>query len=146
MYIPERYIDDENTRLEIYQRLSKVSSFDELDSIKNELIDRFGRLPEEVESLFKHIEIKLILSSKGFEKIIISRDIIELFFNLKDEEIFSNGYFERVINYINSSLSDKSKLKQTKNSLSVEFRLAQSENSGNKLPEIQKFIENLANL
>ncbi|MCI0450351.1 MAG: transcription-repair coupling factor [Chlorobi bacterium] len=143
MYIPESYIDDENSRLEIYQRLSKVSSTDELSGIRDEMIDRFGKLPAEVESLFKHIIIKLILYQKGFEKIVISGNSIELFFNLKDEEMFSNlpdgkagGYFERIINYINSSLNDKSKLKQTKSSLSVEFKLIFSENHANKLSEI----------
>ena len=88
MLLPESYIDDENTRLEIYQRLSKVTSYSGLEDIQHELIDRFGKLPGEVISLIDHIEIKLILSKAGFEKITINGNTIELFFDMNNEEIF----------------------------------------------------------
>jgi transcription-repair coupling factor (superfamily II helicase) len=146
MFIPESYVDDENTRLEVYQRLSKVNSFDELNEVKEELVDRFGKLPEEVESLVKHIEIKIMLAEKGFEKIIISGDSVELFLDIKDEEIFSGGYFEKVVGYINSNLSNKSKLKQTKKSLSIILRLSHHNNPELKLNEIHNFVENITKL
>jgi len=146
MFIPESYVDDENTRLEVYQRLSKVNSFDELGAVKEELVDRFGKLPEEVESLVKHIEIKIMLAEKGFEKIIISGDSVELFLDIKDDEIFSGGYFENVVGYINSNLSNKSKLKQTKKSLSIILRLSLHNNPQTKLNEIYNFVENITKL
>ena len=146
MYIPESYVDDENIRLEIYQRLSKANSFDELNIIKEELVDRFGKIPQEVEALLKHIEIKLTLSEKGFEKIAINGNAVELFIDLKNEEIFSGGYFEKVVGYINSTIRDKSKLNQTKKSLSIQFNLSHSNNPQTKLGEIHHYIQNLANL
>ncbi len=146
MYIPEAYIEDENTRLEIYQRLSNVHSFDELNVIKDELIDRFGRIPNEVESLLKHLEIKLLLSEKGFEKITISGYTFELYIDLNNEQMFSGGYFEKMVNYINTNLGDKSKLTQTKKSLSIRFYLSQSGNQQEKLEEIYNYIQELTNL
>jgi transcription-repair coupling factor (superfamily II helicase) len=146
MYIPESYVDDENTRLEIYQRLSGVKSFEELVSIKDELVDRFGRLPDEVESLIKHIEIKIMLAEKGFEKIIISGETVELFLDVNNDEIFQSGYFEKAVNYINSNLSNKAKLKQTKKSLSIQFRLSLYDNPELKLGEIYSFVKNLAEI
>jgi transcription-repair coupling factor (superfamily II helicase) len=146
MYIPESYVDDENTRLEIYQRLSGVKSFEELVSIKDELVDRFGRLPDEVESLTKHIEIKIMLAEKGFEKIIISGETVELFLDVNNDEIFQSGYFEKAVNYINSNLSNKAKLKQTKKSLSIQFRLSLYDNPELKLGEIYSFVKNLAEI
>lgn len=146
MLIPEDYIDDENTRLEIYQRLSKSAEFNELEAIKEELIDRFGKLPEETESLIKHIELKIMLGEKGFEKIVISGDSTELFMDVNDEEIFQSGYFEKVVNYINTNLSNKSKLKQTKKALSIQFRLSLYDNSELKLSEIYDFVKNLYEL
>ncbi|MEO8512399.1 MAG: transcription-repair coupling factor [Ignavibacteria bacterium] len=146
MLLPEGYIDDENTRLELYQRLSKVTSTEELREINEELVDRFGKLPDEVVSLFKHIEIKLILSSIGFEKIIISGEQLELYFDLNNENIFSSGYFEKVLGFINDHFKNTSRVKQTKNSLSVHFRIPTQPTPVQKLDEIHHFVKNMANL
>jgi transcription-repair coupling factor (superfamily II helicase) len=146
MFIPDTYIDDENTRLEFYQRLTGIAGNDELTDFGTELIDRFGKLPVEVESLLKHIEIKLMLSEKGFEKMIISGNSVELFLDVNNEEVFTSGYFEKVVNQISLTLSSAARLKQTKNSLSIQFRLSASENSPYKLAEVYNFTKILASL
>ncbi len=146
MLLPEDYIDDENTRLELYQRLSKINTVQELDEIKLELIDRFGKLPEEVVSLFKHLEIKLILSSVGFEKITISGEHLELFFDMSNEEIFSGGYFEKALGFINDHFKNTSRVKQTKSTLSVQFRIPHYQTPEEKLNEIHIFALKLAEL
>lgn len=93
MFIPESYIDDENTRLELYRKLSGVKDMNMLAEMKEEFIDRFGKLPAETGSLFEHMEIKLILAKLGFEKIIISGDTVELFFDMNNESIFYRRIF-----------------------------------------------------
>ncbi len=146
MLIPESYVDDENTRLEIYQRLSGIKSFEELSEATAELTDRFGKLPPELLSLTKHIEIKLYLSGKGFEKMIINGNLAELFFDVNNESVFTSGYFEKVLNYMSRALNNTSRVKQSKKSVSIQFRLTQSENSPKKLEEIHAFVCNLASL
>lgn len=146
MYIPESYVDDENIRLDIYQRLSKANSFEELSIIKEELTDRFGKLPEEVESLLKHVEIKCMLADRGFEKIIVSGNTVELFLDVSDNGVFSSGYFERAVAYINANLSSRTKLNHTKKSLSIQYRLTNTANPPQKLTEIYNFIESITKL
>jgi transcription-repair coupling factor (superfamily II helicase) len=146
MFLPEAYIDDENTRLEIYQRLSKVTSQAELNEIKLELEDRFGKLTDEVTSLLHHIEIKLILSTIGFEKIVISGEQLELFFDLNNENIYTSGYFEKVLGFINEHFKNTSRVKQSKSSLSVLFRIPLQPTPAEKLTEIHNFVANLAKL
>ena len=146
MFLPETYIDDENTRLEIYQRLSKVTSQDELNEIRLELEDRFGKLTDEVTSLLQHIEIKLILSPIGFEKIVISGEQLELFFDLNNENIYTSGYFEKVLGFINEHFKNTSRVKQSKNSLSVLFRIPKQSTPAEKLTEIHNFVGKLAEL
>lgn len=146
MLIPESYIDDENTRLEIYQRLSGVRSFEELTELTSELDDRFGKLPPELVSLTRHLEIKLHLSEKGFEKLIINGSGAELFFDVKNESVFTSGYFEKVLNYMSTVLNSTSRVKQNKRSVSVQFKLSQSENSPKKLEEIHNLVRDLASL
>jgi transcription-repair coupling factor (superfamily II helicase) len=146
MFIPEHYIDDENTRLEIYQRLSEVDNGQALSGIKDELIDRFGKLPPEVESLFKHLEMKFMLAEKSFEKIVIAGNTVELFIDLNVEETFTGGYFERVVNYLSMALNNSARVKQSKKSLSIQFRIINSDNSPEKLTEIYDLTKNLSNL
>src|SRR4030095_14737269 len=143
MLIPEDYIDDENLRLEIYQRLASAKTFEEIKTVEDEMTDRFGKYPNEVASLLKHIELKLMLGEKGFEKISIHGNTIELFVDLNNEEVFSSGYFEGVVAYLNSELKDRSKIKQTKKSLSLQIRLTLSDNSLQKLGEIYDIIKKL---
>ena len=50
-YIPSTYVSDESIKIEIYQLLEKITSLKKLDEIQEILIDRFGTLPVEVESL-----------------------------------------------------------------------------------------------
>jgi transcription-repair coupling factor (superfamily II helicase) len=146
MFIPESYIDDENTRLELYQRLSNLKSNSELQAIHEEFVDRFGKLPEEVTSLLNHIEIKLILSSLGFEKISISGDQLEIFFDINNNEIYISGYFEKVLGFINEHFKNTSRVKQSKNSLSVLVRIPQQQTPAEKLAKIYGFVEKLADL
>jgi len=51
--IPENYIEDLNLRLAIYRRISEIADDEESDVLAAELIDRFGKLPDEVDSLLK---------------------------------------------------------------------------------------------
>lgn len=59
-FIPEDYIPDATLRLSIYRRISSVKSLDALMELKEELLDRFGSMPDEVNNLMHVIEIKIL--------------------------------------------------------------------------------------
>jgi transcription-repair coupling factor (superfamily II helicase) len=70
--IPTAYIPDQHLRLRLYRRLADLRFTGEIEPLKLEFIDRFGKLPAEVENLFYQIEVKLLaekaaLSSIGVE-------------------------------------------------------------------------------
>jgi len=149
MLLPEDYIEDENTRLEIYQRLSRTMEINELNLIKEEVIDRFGKLPEEVEALFIQVKIKILASEKGFDKLVISGSRAELFFDLTNNEIFvpqdgqALGYFQQVVDYINTKFPNTSRLNQSKTALSVTFKLTRQDHSIEKLEEVREIVFNI---
>ena len=74
--IPEDYIQHLPTRLSVYQRLAKLTERRELPEIREELRDRFGPIPEEVENLFKVSEIRAIAGAAGAESVIRSPESI----------------------------------------------------------------------
>ncbi|MGE0179449.1 MAG: TRCF domain-containing protein, partial [Sphingomonas sp.] len=57
--IPEAYVPDLDLRMGLYRRLNELGEAQEIEAFAAELIDRFGRLPDETENLLKIIEIKL---------------------------------------------------------------------------------------
>jgi len=67
--IPENYVPDLDARMALYRRLSDVESRADVDAFAAELIDRFGRLPQEVEFLLRIVEIKGLCRTANVEKI-----------------------------------------------------------------------------
>ena len=59
-FIPDTYIRDQSEKMEIYKKIASVVSENELDTICSELEDRFGPLPDEVESLVSLAEIRVL--------------------------------------------------------------------------------------
>ena len=74
--IPEDYIEHLPTRLSVYQRLAKLTERRQLPEIREELLDRFGPIPEEVENLFKVSEIRAIAGAAGAESVIRGNEAI----------------------------------------------------------------------
>ena len=50
-YIPDSYITGENQKIDVYKRISCISSKEEADDMRDELTDRFGSIPAPVENL-----------------------------------------------------------------------------------------------
>ncbi|MGE5546474.1 MAG: transcription-repair coupling factor [Solirubrobacterales bacterium] len=67
--IPEEYVKDLSVRLGLYRRIAGVSDRDELDALAAELVDRFGKMPPEVENLLEVVAIKALCKQAGIEKV-----------------------------------------------------------------------------
>ncbi|MDG1335164.1 MAG: transcription-repair coupling factor [Tateyamaria sp.] len=67
--IPEAYVPDLDVRLGLYRRLSGLSTKVELEGFAAELIDRFGALPREVNTLMLVVRIKAMCKRAGIAKL-----------------------------------------------------------------------------
>jgi transcription-repair coupling factor (superfamily II helicase) len=67
--IPEAYVPDLDVRLGLYRRLSALHSKVELEGFAAELIDRFGKLPKEVNMLMLIVRIKDKCKQAGISKL-----------------------------------------------------------------------------
>ena len=59
-FIPDSYIDDAQTKMELYKKIASIDTYGKLDSLYTELEDRFGPVPEEVQSLLSLSKIRII--------------------------------------------------------------------------------------
>jgi len=67
--IPEAYVPDLDVRLGLYRRLSSLTTKVELEGFAAELIDRFGKLPREVNTLLLVVRIKAMCKKAGIAKL-----------------------------------------------------------------------------
>ncbi len=58
-YIPPEYVEDENQRLRLYQRLAGFVSVDSVDDLGGEMRDRFGPLPAPVQATLAIVRIRI---------------------------------------------------------------------------------------
>jgi len=59
-YLPDEYINIPTIKMEIYKKIASIFTEVDLESLRAELVDRFGPLPEEAESLLALAEIRVI--------------------------------------------------------------------------------------
>ncbi len=56
--IPDEYISDMGQRLRTYKQIASARSDEELDRIREEIADRYGRIPESVDNLFAFARVR----------------------------------------------------------------------------------------
>jgi transcription-repair coupling factor (superfamily II helicase) len=67
--IPNSYVPDLQLRMSLYRRLADLEDAGEIDAFGAELIDRFGKMPDEVEHLLKIVFIKTLCRRANVEKV-----------------------------------------------------------------------------
>ena len=66
LMFPNDFINSSKERFNLYTKLNKISSVDELEEFKQELTDRFGKLPDIVEELLKSIKLRWISTAVSY--------------------------------------------------------------------------------
>jgi len=73
-YLPETYVPDSALRLQLYRRLARVTSEEDISDLRAELGDRFGPLPEEGENLLYQLQLKLYALAAGVKAITVEEE------------------------------------------------------------------------
>ncbi len=67
--ISDKYIPDLGVRMDLYRRLSELTTLNEINAMRDELKDRFGLYPQETENLFLTLELKLLAKQAHIDRI-----------------------------------------------------------------------------
>ena len=68
-YIPDSYISDSSQKIEIYQDIASSNSEEDISNVIDELIDRYGELPKEVENLLEIARFKMLCKKAHIVKV-----------------------------------------------------------------------------
>ncbi|ULQ54983.1 transcription-repair coupling factor [Flavihumibacter rivuli] len=111
--IPDSYVESITERLTLYQRLDNCESEEELLAFHQELGDRFGPIPQQVEDLFDTVRIRKLSVALGFEKLLLRDEVLKCFFiNKHDSPYFESELFHGILGYLQTH-TNKARLKQT---------------------------------
>ena len=78
--LPNDYCGDVHARLSLYKRLASATTSAQLDSVAEEIVDRFGRLPPAAQALVDTHRLRLIAQGYGITKIDAAEDVAILHF------------------------------------------------------------------
>lgn len=79
-FLPDDYVGDRQTKASLYQRMAQIHEEDDLNEMLDELIDRFGTPPKEVENLLQIIRLRWLASDLKIEQIQQSKQMVTLRF------------------------------------------------------------------
>ncbi|WP_028781781.1 transcription-repair coupling factor [Thalassobacillus devorans] len=77
-YLPDTYIADEKQKIDIYKQFQAIESVEDIHDLRDEVIDRFGDYPEEVENLFLVSSMKMHAKQASIESVSETKRKIEL--------------------------------------------------------------------
>jgi transcription-repair coupling factor (superfamily II helicase) len=130
-YIPETYIPDTSIRIATYKRLDRVKSPQELFEAEEELLDRFGLYPKEVENLCQILRLRTIAYSLQAKTIDCFPGRLSL--SLSDSTPLSP---EKLIPFLGKKMTI-----DPKGRLSMQFKSAMHDSNLAKGPKFEKHPE-----
>ncbi len=77
-FVPPGWVAQEALRLDLYRRIASAGDHETLARVRAETVDRFGRLPEEVEALFAVASLRVTCRALGVEEVSTYREQIRI--------------------------------------------------------------------
>lgn len=104
VYLPDDYINIVKERLALYQKLSTLKTQEELNDFENQLIDRFGPMPEEAIELIESVRLKWVATQLGMERLLIKKNSCICYFVADQQsEFFQTVGFTHIISQVQNN-------------------------------------------
>ena len=102
-YIPDEYISDSSQKIEIYQDIALCKNEEDIQNVIDEMIDRFGNMPSEIENLIEIARIKILCKKLNISKVQGKRSFAVFTFELGEFNIDVNELAKNYRNRIKFS-------------------------------------------
>jgi transcription-repair coupling factor (superfamily II helicase) len=79
-HLPDRYVPDDDVKLDLYRRLARSGSSGEIDGLRDEMRERFGPLPAEAETLLDMARLRVTGGALGLQHVLVRGDEARLTF------------------------------------------------------------------
>ncbi|WP_040559578.1 transcription-repair coupling factor [Kordia algicida OT-1] len=142
LLFPDAYINTVSERLVLYNKLSELKTEEDLQTYENELVDRFGPLPEPAVDLLDSVRIKWLATKLGLEKIIMKKGkLVGYFISDQQSDFYQSPNFTKVLQFVQQNPRVcKMKEKQTRNGLRLLLTFEQITSVKKALNVLEKII------
>lgn len=120
--IPKEFMPDQADRLSFYTALFSMVRIEEVDEIREEMEDRFGKLPPIVERMIETAILRYYASLALFERIVIQRNRIAILLPKAEREDFYKNKFTKLMQFIMDKHSNRVHFKQGKDAMKLEMK------------------------
>jgi transcription-repair coupling factor (superfamily II helicase) len=111
--IPDSYVESITERLTLYTRLDNCEDEPALQEFHQELADRFGPVPGQVDDLFETVRARRLAVELGFEKMTLKDETLRCYFvNKPDSPYFESAIFQQILSFVQTQVNN-ARLKQT---------------------------------
>jgi transcription-repair coupling factor (superfamily II helicase) len=69
LYISDKFINNRHQKVDVYRRLADARKLEEVEKIREEITDRFGRLPQSTINLIEATAVKIVAAALEIEKV-----------------------------------------------------------------------------
>ena len=117
--IPDEYVTNVSERYNLYNDISKLKDEGHLKKFEQELLDRFGPIPNQVFELFNTLRLQWLGKDIGLEKISYKKNILKGFFvNNPKSSYYQSENFGKVLAFV-QKYPNISNLKEVKGQLRI---------------------------
>jgi len=103
MLIPDEYVRSVQERLHLYTKLDKIDTEADLEKFKNELADRFGKIPKVTKTLFTGLRLRWLAKELGFERIILKNNKLRCYFVENPQSAYyESDVFQQIMSIVAS--------------------------------------------
>jgi len=105
LVFPDEYTENISERLRLYRTLDNIDSEDKLKSFENELVDRFGNLPEQSIELLQVVRLRWLAIKLGFPKIILKQNkLIAHFITDQESPYYLSPVFSKILSFVQTQI------------------------------------------
>jgi transcription-repair coupling factor (superfamily II helicase) len=120
--IPQEFMPDPADRLSFYTALFTLLKVDEVEEIKEELIDRFGKIPLLVERLILTAVLRYHASFALFDRVVVQKSHISMILPKGDKEEYYKTKFALLMQYIIERYPNDVQFRQTNDTMKLEIK------------------------
>ena len=115
LLIPDSYISLTSEKIRLYKELDTITTEEGLVKFADDLKDRFGELPPQLEQLMYVVRLRREAILMGFERIVMKNSVMLVYFvSNQQSPYYSTPVFANILNYINSQPKNMQVTEQNK--------------------------------
>jgi len=95
-FLPDKYVPDSRQKVALYKKIAAISTSEDRKELEDELVDRYGEIPEPVYKLLEIAEMKQCANKLGIDAIIAGENSVKISFDAEKTKVDPHGLIQLI--------------------------------------------------